>query len=355
MLGEPIIYPPGPSLKLVTDIFEFCRNSVPGWNSISISGYHIRESGSTAVQEVAFTLANAIAYVEAALARGLEVDSFAPRLAFFFNCHNNFLEEIAKFRAARRLWAKIMKYRFKAKEPRSMMLRFHTQTAGSTLTAQQPLNNSVRTSVQALAAVLGGTQSLHTNSFDEALCLPTEDSALLALRTQQIIAHESGVADVVDPLGGSYTIERLTDEIETKASELIQTIDAIGGTVSAIEQGYIQREIEEAAYQYQRDLENQSQVIIGVNAFTQGVEDSEARKLRLLKVDPRLEQEQIERLGQLKASRNSAKHKAAMQGLENSLSEDRNLMPAVLEAIRAEASIGEISDSLRKKWGEYTT
>ena len=286
------IYPPAPSLRLVTDIFAFCAREVPNWNTISISGYHIREAGSTAVQEVAFTLADGIAYVEAALAAGLQIDDFAPRISFFFNAHNNLLEEIAKFRAARRLWARIMRDRFNARDPKSMMLRFHTQTAGSSLTAQQPEVNVVRTTIQALAAVLGGTQSLHTNSMDEALALPTEAAARVALRTQQVIAHESGVAETADPLGGSYAIEHLTDEIEEQASEYLKKIEAMGGMLRAIETGYVQREIQESAYRYQKAIETQEQVVVGVNRF----QVEEETPVQVLRIDPALEQAQIERV-----------------------------------------------------------
>src|SRR6478672_10397471 len=293
------IYPPQPSLRLVTDTFAYCAREVPNWNTISISGYHIREAGSTAVQEVAFTLADGITYVEAALAAGLAVDDFAPRISFFFNAHNNLLEEIAKFRAARRLWARIMRERFHARDPRSLMLRFHTQTAGSTLTAQQPEVNVVRTTIQALAAVLGGTQSLHTNSMDEALSLPTEAAARLALRTQQVIAHESGVADTADPLAGSYAIEELTTEIETRAKEYLKKIDAMGGTLRAIETGYIQREIQESAYRYQRAIESQDAIVVGVNKF----QVDEEEPVSTLKIDPSLERSQVERVQALRVRR----------------------------------------------------
>lgn len=343
------IYPPGPSLRIVTDIFEFCSKSVPLWNTISISGYHIREAGSTAVEELTFTLADGIAYVEAAIKRGLKVDDFAPRLAFFFNCHNDFLEEISKFRAARRLWAKIMKERFGAKQERSMMLRFHTQTAGSSLTAQQPLTNVVRTTVQALAAVLGGTQSLHTNSYDEALGLPTESSALLALRTQQVIAHESGVASSVDPLGGSYLIEHWTSRLESEVSKRIKYIDSLGGMVSAIEQGYPQREIEKSAYDYQQRIENKQQIIVGVNDYL----DPEDQSPPIMKMDPQGEKQQCERLARLRASRNEAEVSKAKAALLQAARDGTNLMPHIVQAVRVHTTLGEISDSLRAEFGEY--
>lgn len=349
------IYPPTPAQRIVTDIFEFCRENVPNWNTISISGYHIREAGSTAAQEIAFTLANGIAYVEAALGRGMKVDEFAPRLAFFFNCHNNFLEEIAKFRAARRMWARIMKTRFSAKDPRSMMLRFHTQTAGSTLTAQQPLTNSARTTIQALAAVLGGTQSLHTNGYDEALCLPTREAALLALRTQQVIAYESGVADSVDPLGGSYLIEHLTDELEDRANQLITQIDDLGGMVKAIEADFPQKQIEEAAFRFQKSLEANEQFCVGVNIFNQQA-DSEASmsaETNLLKLDPELEKKQIERLAAIKQQRDAKKVSECLNAVSKAAAEERNIMPAVIDAVAQEVTLGEISDILRDKFGEY--
>src|SRR6266403_6422049 len=314
------IYPPGPSLRLITDTFAFCAREVPNWNTISISGYHIREAGSTAVQEVAFTIADAIAYVEAAISAGLEVDEFAPRISFFFNAHNNLLEEIAKFRAARRLWARIMRERFQARDPRSLMLRFHTQTAGSTLTAQQPEVNVVRTTIQALAAVLGGTQSLHTNAMDEALALPTEDAARLALRTQQVIAFESGVADTVDPLAGSYAIEELTNEVEQRVVDYLDKIEALGGTLHAIESGYIQREIQNSAYEYQRAIETDEAIIVGVNQF----QSKEESKVKTLRVDPAVEQEQIQRLRAMRDARDTGATEAALgrlkdaaQGTEN--------------------------------------
>src|SRR5499433_3626506 len=302
------IYPPEPSLRLVTDIFAFCAREVPNWNTISISGYHIREAGSTAVQEVAFTLANGITYVEAALRAGLQIDEFAPRLSFFFNAHNNLLEEIAKFRAARRLWARIMREHFHARDPRSLMLRFHAQTAGSTLTAQQPEVNVVRTTIQALAAVLGGTQSLHTNAMDEALALPTEDAARLALRTQQVIAYESGVADTVDPLGGAYAIEELTNEIEQRAIDYLDKIDALGGTLHAIESGYIQREIQQAAYEYQRGIETNDEIVVGINRF----QSDENAKINTLRVDPSVEEAQVARVRALRQRRDSTIAEAAL-------------------------------------------
>lgn len=343
------IYPPKPALKIVSDIFEFCKDHVPLWNTISISGYHIREAGSTAVQEVAFTLANGISYVESALQRGLQVDAFAPRLAFFFNCHNNFIEEIAKFRAARRMWAKIMRERFGAQDDRSCMLRFHTQTAGSTLTAQQPLVNVVRTTIQAMAAVLGGTQSLHTNSYDEALCLPTEEAALLALRTQQVVAHESGIADVVDALGGSYAVEALTDEIETRAAAVIAQIDAFGGMVPAIEAGYPQRAIEDAAYQYQREIEQRSRVIVGVNEFV----ESDPQPVETLKVDPAIEREQQERLSAFKSARDGDQVKTLLQVIDSAAAEERNLLPSVVDGVLGGVTLGEISQVLRNRYGTY--
>ena len=343
------IYPPRPAMRIVTDLFAWAGDEVPAWNTISISGYHIREAGSTAVQEVAFTLANAIAYVEAAVAAGLEVDSFAPRLSFFFNAHNNFLEEIAKFRAARRLWAHIMRDRFGAKLDRSCMLRFHAQTGGSTLTAQQPEVNVVRVALQAMAAVLGGTQSLHTNAKDEALSLPTEASARLALRTQQVIAYESGVATEPDPFGGSECIERLTDEIEAGARDYIARIDALGGTLAAIERGYVQSEIQNSAYQYQRAVESGKQIVVGVNRFQ---EDASA-PLTPFRVDPDLEIRQVERLRQLRASRSDSEVAGALQRLENAARSSENLMPLILDCCRNLATVGEISDALRRVFGEY--
>src|SRR5215210_2252221 len=343
------IYPPAPSLRLVTDTFAFCAREVPNWNTISISGYHIREAGSTAAQEVAFTLADAIAYVEAALSTGLKIDEFAPRLSFFFNAHNNLLEEIAKFRAARRLWARIMRERFMARDPRSLMLRFHTQTAGSTLTAQQPEVNVARTTIQALAAVLGGTNSLHTNAMDEALALPTEGAARVALRTQQVIAHESGVADTVDPLAGSYAIEHLTDEIERRAADYLEKIDAMGGVLRAIETGYVQREIQEAAYNYQRAVERNEQTVVGVNRFQMEEETS----IPLLRVDPAVEQAQVERLHALRARRDNERVEVALLKLEEAARGTENLLPRILDCVEAYATVGEISHRLRRVWGEY--
>jgi len=343
------IYPPAPSLRLVTDTFAFCAREVPNWNMISISGYHIREAGSTAVQEVAFTLADAIAYTEAALAAGLKVDEFAPRLSFFFNAHNNLLEEVAKFRAARRLWARIMRERFQARDPRSLMLRFHTQTAGSTLTAQQPEVNVARTTIQALAAVLGGTQSLHTNAMDEALALPTEGAARVALRTQQVIAYESGVADTVDPLAGSYAIEHLTDEIERRATDYLEKIDAMGGVLRAIEAGYVQREIQEAAYQYQRAIERDEQTVVGVNRF----QSEEEKMIPLLRVDPNVERSQVERLRALRARRDNQRVEVSLLRLEEAARGTENLLPRILDCVEAHTTVGEISHRLRRVWGEY--
>lgn len=343
------IYPPEYALKIITDIFEFCSQEVPEWNTISISGYHIREAGSTAVEEVAFTLADGIAYVDAAIKKGLKVDDFAPRLAFFFNCHNNFLEEVAKFRAARRLWAKIMKERFGAKDPRSLMLRFHTQTAGSSLTAQQPSNNIVRTTLQALAAVLGGTQSLHTNSFDEALGLPTEESALIALRTQQVIANESGVADSADPLGGSFLVESFTDRIEKLSLELIEKIDLIGGMVKAIDEGFPQRCIQKSAYDYQKKVENQEEIVVGVNT---NISNSEV-SVPVLRIDESGEKDQVSRLTALKKNRDNEAVKIALTNLDLACKNNKNLMPLIVEAARKRATLGEISDVMRNIFGEY--
>jgi methylmalonyl-CoA mutase, N-terminal domain len=343
------IFPPRPSLKLTTDLFEFCGREVPRWNTISISGYHIREAGSTAVQEVAFTLSNAIAYVEAALARGLAIDDFAPRLSFFFNAHANFFEEIAKFRAARRLWAEIARDRFGAKDPRSWLLRFHTQTAGSTLTAQQADVNAIRVALQALSAVLGGTQSLHTNAADEALALPTEASARLALRTQQVLAYESGVADVADPLGGSFLVESWTEEIAERARALVARIDALGGAVAAIEKGFFAREIEEAAYASQRDLEAQRRFVVGVNIFR---EPDETRP-PLLAVDPSIDRDQVERLRAVRAAREPKAWQDSLDRLQSDAREDRNLLPAILAAVECAATLGEIIASLKTVWGEY--
>ncbi len=343
------IFPPKASLKITTDIFEFCGREVPRWNTISISGYHIREAGSTAVQEVAFTLANAVTYVEAALSRGLAIDDFAPRLSFFFNAHSNFFEEIAKFRAARSLWAEIARERFGAKDPRSWRLRFHTQTAGSTLTAQQTDVNAVRVSLQALAAVLGGTQSLHTNAFDEALALPTEKSARLALRTQQVIAAETGVADVVDPLGGSALVEEWTREIRTRARQLLDRIDAMGGAVAAIENGFVAREIEESAYAAQRELDEGRHLVVGVNAYR----EPESGAPPTLTVDPSIEKEQVERLAAFRASREASASAAALERVRQDASDDRNVMPAIVEAVVAKATLGEIVSSLKSVFGEH--
>ena len=343
------IFPPKPSMRLITDTFQFCEAEMPRWNTISISGYHIREAGSTAVQEVAFTLADGIAYVQAAIDSGLDVDDFARQLSFFFNSHNNLLEEIAKFRAARRLWAGIMRERFGARNPRSWMLRFHTQTAGCTLTAQQPENNVARVTIQALAAVLGGTQSLHTNSMDEALWLPTEKSVRVALRTQQVIAHESGAADSIDPLAGSYLIEHLTDEIELRAEAYIQRIDAMGGALAAIERGYIQGEIQEAAYQYQRAVESDEQIVVGVNAFQ--VEDGV--DLERLEANPAIEEGQRARLKAIRERRDSARSGGLLTRLESAARGDANLVPLFIECVENDITLGEICNLLRKVWGEY--
>ncbi len=343
------IYPPVSSLRIITDIFAFCADQVPNWNTISISGYHIREAGSTAAQEIAFTLADGIAYVEAAVSAGLDVDKFASRLSFFFNVHNNFFEEVAKFRAARRLWAKIMKERFHAKDPRSWMLRTHAQTAGSTLTAQQPDNNIIRVTLQALAAVLGGTNSLHTNSKDEALALPTEAAVRIALRTQQVIAYESGVADTIDPLAGSYYVESLTDALEAQAVEYIDRIDKIGGAVKAIETGYQQREIHNAAFRYQQAVESKEQIIVGVNDFTSEENESED----LLKIDLSLEKQQKEKVAAVRAERNQAAAKTALDQVELTARDGGNLMPVIIDAVRAYATLGEISDAMRRVFGEY--
>ncbi|HDD70069.1 MAG TPA: methylmalonyl-CoA mutase, partial [Candidatus Bathyarchaeota archaeon] len=345
------IFPPKPSLKLSTDVIEYCARHLPKWNPISISGYHIREAGATALQELAFTLYDGIAYVESTLERGLKVDDFAPRLSFFFASHNDFFEEIAKFRAARRLWAKIMKERFHAKNPRSMWMRMHVQTSGCTLTAQQPLNNIVRTTIQALAAVLGGTQSLHTNSFDEALCLPTEEAVRVALRTQQIIAYESGVADTVDPLAGSYYIEALTNEMEEKAMEYIQKIDDMGGAIAAIEKGFFQKEIANSAYRYQREIDEKKRIIVGVNEYT--IKEEEEYPLKILRVNPKVEEEQIARLQKVKRERDNRKVKEVLEKLHYAAEKDENLMPTIIEAVKAYATLGEITEVLRKVYGEY--
>jgi methylmalonyl-CoA mutase N-terminal domain/subunit len=343
------IYPVRPAMRIVTDIFAWCRDNLPKWNTISISGYHIREAGSTAVQEVAFTLADAIAYVQAALDAGLDIDDFAPQLSFFFNAHNDLLEEIAKYRAARRLWARLMRERFQARDARSLLLRFHAQTAGSSLTAQQPENNIVRVAIQALAAVLGGCQSLHTNSMDEALALPTEDAALIALRTQQIIANETGVANTIDPVGGSYAIEHLTNEIESGAVAYIGKIDSLGGMLRAIESGFVQTEIQKAAYEYQRAVEMKEQVVVGVNDFIA----EEERGIPTLRVDPQIEREQIERLQALRGKRDANKTNAAIGELERRAVTKENLLPAILGAVESYATVGEISDALRRAFGEY--
>ena len=343
------IFPPQPSMRLVTDIFAWCRAELPQWNTISISGYHIREAGSTAVQEVAFTLANAIAYVAAARKAGLEVDSFAPQLAFFFSAHNHFLEETAKFRAARRLWARIMRERFGSRDPRSQKLRFHTQTCGSTLTAQQPENNVARVTVQALAAVLGGTQSLHTNSMDEALSLPTENAVQVALRTQQILAYESGAADTVDPLAGSYAVEALTDEIERRSEAYIQRIDELGGAIAAIERGFPQSEIQDAAYRAQQAVERGEQIVVGVNRFQSG----EGTALDMLRVDPAIADMQQERLRTLRARRDSSRTAQLLQTLETAGGGTDNLMPLILECVEQDLTLGEICGALRAAWGEY--
>ena len=343
------IFPPEPSMRIITDIFEYCSKNTPRFNTISISGYHIREAGSTAAQEVAFTLANAIAYVEAAISKGLPVDMFAPRLSFFFNAHIDLFEEIAKFRAARRLWARIMKERFNAQDPKSMMLRFHTQTAGCSLTAQQPENNIVRTTLEALAAVLGGTQSLHTNSMDEALALPSEKAVRVALRTQQILAHESGVANTVDPIAGSYFIEELTGEIEQKAEEYIEKIDSVGGVLKAIETGYIQREIQESSYKYQKDVESSQRVVVGLNEYVM----EETITMDLLKVDPAVEKKQKKGLEDVKKTRDSTKVEEALDALRKGAETHENLMPLIVGAVKCYSSIGEICGILRDVFGEY--
>jgi methylmalonyl-CoA mutase N-terminal domain/subunit len=343
------IYPVRPAMRIVTDIFSWCRDNLPKWNTISISGYHIREAGSTAVQEVAFTLADGIAYVQAALDAGLGVDEFAPQLSFFFNAHNDLLEEIAKYRAARRLWAKIMAERFAAKDPRSLMLRFHAQTAGSSLTAQQPENNIVRVAIQALAAVLGGCQSLHTNSLDEALALPTEDAALIALRTQQILANETGVTSTVDPVAGSYAIESLTNEIESLAATYLSKIDKMGGMLRAIEAGFVQGEIQKAAYEFQRAVEKKEQIVVGVNDFVA----KDPRAIPTLRIDADIERSQIIRLNALRAKRDSARAKSALAELQRRAATSENLLPAILAAVEAYATVGEISDALRSVFGEY--
>ena len=343
------IYPPKPSMRLITDVFKYCREQVPNWNTISISGYHIREAGSTAVQEVAFTLVNAIAYVEAALKTGMQVDDFANQLSFFFACHNNLLEEVAKFRAARRVWARLMRERFGSQDPKSQMLRFHTQTGGSTLTAQQPENNIVRTTMQALAAVLGGTQSLHTNSMDEALSLPTEKAVRIALRTQQIIANESGVADSVDPLAGSYLVEQLTDEIEQGVLAYIQKVDEMGGALEAIELGYIQNEIQDAAYRYQKAVESGQEIIVGVNAY----QIEESMELETMKVDPAIEAARRQALEALRARRDEARLNALRSQLDIAARSESNLVPLFIECVENDMTLGEICNTLRAVWGEY--
>ncbi len=344
------IFPPKSSVKLTTDVIEYCARHLPKWNPVSISGYHIREAGATALQELAFTLYDGITYVESTLERGLKVDEFAHRLSFFFASHNDFFEEIAKFRAARRLWARIMKERFKSKNPRSMWMRMHVQTSGCTLTAQQSLNNIVRTTIQALAAVLGGTQSLHTNSFDEALCLPTEESVRVALRTQQIIAYESGVANTVDPLGGSYYVEELTKEMEEKAMEYIQKIDDMGGAIAAIEKGFFQKEIADSAYKYQKEIDEKKRIIVGCNEYT--IEEDKY-PIELLRVDPKVEKEQVARLQKLKRERDNKKVKAMLEKLHYAAEKDENLMPTIIEAVKVYVTLGEITDVLRKVYGEY--
>jgi methylmalonyl-CoA mutase N-terminal domain/subunit len=343
------IYPIPQAMRIVTDLFAYANQHVPEWNTISISGYHMREAGCTAVQEVAFTLGNGIAYVEAAIAAGLDVDTFAPRLSFFFACHSNFLEEVAKFRAARRMWARIMKERFRARNPKSLMLRFHTQTGGVTLTAQQPEINIVRTALQALAAVLGGTQSLHTNSYDEALALPTEEAARIALRTQQIIAYESGVANTVDPLAGAYFIESLTNQIEKHADGYLQKIDALGGMIKAIERGFVQQEIQNAAYDFQQAVDRLEQVVVGVNRF-----ETEGQKpVPILRMDESLERKQVERLRALRTRRDQQKWNSALQAVEDAARSGENLMPHIINAVENYCTVGEISDALRKVFGEY--
>jgi methylmalonyl-CoA mutase N-terminal domain/subunit len=343
------IYPPQHAMRVVTDIFAYAAAELPEWNSISISGYHMREAGCTAVQEVAFTLANGIAYVQAALDAGLEVDRFAPRLSFFFACHNDFLEEVAKFRAARRMWARIMQERFGAKNPRSLMLRFHTQTAGSTLTAQQPENNIVRTALQALAAVLGGTQSLHTNSYDEALALPSEPAARIALRTQQIIAYESGTPHTVDPLAGAYQVEAATSRIEAAARQYLEKIEAMGGMLRAIERGFVQQEIQNAAYEFQQQVDRLESVVVGVNRFT----IEEEARVELLRLDEDLERRQVERVRALRARRPAAPHAAALQAVEQAARSGTNLLPHIVHAVESMATVGEISDALRRVFGEH--
>jgi methylmalonyl-CoA mutase, N-terminal domain len=343
------IFPPAQAMRIITDLFSWTNRNVPEWNTISISGYHMREAGSSAVQELAFSLGNGIAYVQAAIDAKLDIDQFAPRISFFFNAHNNFLEEVAKFRAGRRMWARIMRNHFKAKNPRSWMLRFHTQTAGSTLTAQQPENNIVRTALQALAAVLGGTQSLHTNSYDEALALPTEQAARIALRTQQIVAYESGVAHTVDPLAGSYYIETLTNEIETRANEYLEKIEALGGMIKALERGYVQQEIQNAAYEYQQQIDRGEAVVVGLNRFAL----DEEKLIPIQRIDESLERKQVERLRALRVRRDSGSWKSALKQVEEAARSGENLMPRILAAVEANATVGEISDTMRKVFGEY--
>jgi len=343
------IFPPLPSMRLITDIFDYCSKELPRWNTISISGYHIREAGSTAIQEIAFTLANGIAYVDAAVKKGLDVDKFAPRLSFFFNAHNDLFEEVAKFRAARKLWAKMMRDHFGAKNPKSIMLRFHTQTAGCTLTAQQPDNNIIRVTLQALAAVLGGTQSLHTNSRDEALSLPSQKAVRIALRTQQVIAHESGVTETVDPLAGSYYIEKMTKEIEDAVMDYINQIEKLGGAPKAIEKGFIQREIQNSAYQYQKDVEDKKRIIVGVNQF----QSEEETMKDLLKVNPKIEKQQIKKLEEVKNKRDESKVKKSLNLLKEAANSDKNVMPFILDCVKGYATLGEICDQLREIFGEY--
>ncbi len=343
------IYPPHQSMRIITDMFAWTKENVPEWNTISISGYHMREAGSTAVQEVAFTLGNGMAYVEAAIKAGLDVDQFAPRVSFFFNAHSNFLEEVAKFRAARRMWARIMREHFKARNPKSWMLRFHTQTAGSTLTAQQPENNIVRTAIQAMAAVLGGTQSLHTNSYDEALALPTEQAARIALRTQQIVAYESGAPQTIDPLAGSYYVESLTNEIEKHAAEYLGKIEVLGGMLKAIERGFVQQEIQNAAYEYQQQVDNQEAIVVGVNRF----EVEEEKAIPIQRIDPALEAKQVERLRAVRAKRDPGPWKAALASVEDAARSGENVMPRIVSAVEAYATVGEISDAMRRVFGEY--
>ncbi len=343
------IFPPSVSMRLITDVFQYCHDQIPRWNTISVSGYHIREAGSTAVQEIAFTLSNALAYLQAAQKAGLSVDDVAPQLAFFFNAHNDFLEEVAKFRAARRLWARLMHQRFKAEDPRSWRLRFHTQTAGSTLTAQQPSNNIVRVTLQALAAVLGGTQSLHTNSMDEALGLPSEHAVQIALRTQQILAYESGVADTIDPLAGSFAIETMTDEIEQAALEYIQQIDELGGALAAVETGFMQREIQDAAYKTQKAIERQDAVVVGVNEYKTG----DSPTIQPLIIDPEIERQQIEALRRLREQRDQAQVDRCLEDIRTAAGTDRNLMPSFINAVENDVTLGEICRTLRAVWGEY--